>query len=147
MDDIIIPDLRLLYGKSYLRNSLKHFTQRYIHANFFVSLFVCLFVCTQTLSGHISERQGMHTIWIKKNMLVYFLCKNCNPPEKGHPIFQQLPYKNWDPVKSPLFGNLVGGPTAHLSEQKAGGRGWTIWHTLVNFGRFKYETHLKTMEI
>ena len=41
-----------------------------------------------------------------------FLCKNCNPPEKFHPsLSQQIPSKNFDLEKSPLFGHLLRVPT------------------------------------
>ena len=39
-------------------------------------------------------------------ILVYFLCKNCNPLKKVTPSFIS---KNWDPVKIILFENFVGG--------------------------------------
>ena len=46
-----------------------------------------------------------------------FLCKNCNPLKKGHPL---TPSKNWGPVKAPLFENLVGG-SAPLQAERGDG--------------------------
>ena len=45
-------------------------------------------------------------------ILVYFLCKNCNPPRKGHPLFHtNLPLKI-KVLSNPLFfKTLVGGST------------------------------------
>ena len=65
-------------------------------------------------------------------ILVYFLYENCNSPEKSKPFFPSNSSKSWDPVKSPLFENLVGGsnsPTIPRS-RKVGGRGEESAHYL-----------------
>ena len=52
-------------------------------------------------------------------ILVYFLCKSCNPP-----LSQQLPSKKRDPVKPPIFfENLVGNSTPPPSKKVGGGGG------------------------
>ena len=52
----------------------------------------------------------------------FFLCKNCNPfPWKNLPSFSlQLSSKTWDPVKLPLFENLVGGSSPHSAPKQRG---------------------------
>ena len=44
-------------------------------------------------------------------ILVYFLCKNCRPPEKSHPFFPSNPPLKIEILSSPLFKNLVRGST------------------------------------
>ena len=45
-------------------------------------------------------------------ILVYLLSKNCNPPEKSHPLFPSNPPLKSEVLSSPpLFENLVGGST------------------------------------
>ena len=34
-------------------------------------------------------------------ILVYFVCKNCNPWKRSSPLSQQPHSKNWDPIKPP----------------------------------------------
>ena len=55
-----------------------------------------------------------------------FLMKKLQPPEKCHPtLSQQATSQNWDPVKPPLFENLVGGstPSPPAEGGKVGGGG------------------------
>ena len=55
-------------------------------------------------------------------ILIYFLCEDCNPPwKKSPPLSHQPPSKSWGPVKSPLFENLVEGSTLAPTSRKGGG--------------------------
>ena len=56
-------------------------------------------------------------------VLVYFLCKNCNLPKKSNPLLsQQPPPKNWDPAKpSPFFVENLAGSSTTAHSRKGGG--------------------------
>ena len=49
---------------------------------------------------------------LDKSDFSFFLCKNCNPPEKGHPLFPNNPPLKLEVLSTnPLFENLVVGLT------------------------------------
>ena len=44
------------------------------------------------------------TIFVNKYFRFYFLCENCDPPEKSHPLLsKQPPSKSWGLVKPPFL--------------------------------------------
>ena len=52
--------------------------------------------------------------FVIKYFRLYFLCKNCNPPEKSHPLFPSNPTLKVEVFSSPpllFLENLVGGST------------------------------------
>ena len=52
---------------------------------------------------------------------IYFYVKTASPSAKSnHPLYEQAPSKNWDPVKPPLLENLVGRstPPTHPSKKE-----------------------------
>ena len=71
------------------------------------------------------EKNSGHKLQIFQ-ILVYFICKICNPHwKKSPPLSQEPPSKNWVSVKPPLFENLVVGSTPHhphLAERGGGAR-------------------------
>ena len=58
------------------------------------------------------------------HILVYFLCKNCNPPKKSHPLFPSNPPLKIEILSSPpFFENLVVGSTSPAERNGGGGGG------------------------
>ena len=96
-----------ILNPSYLLKVTKFLVKTYQFEFFKIFLFINFF-----LSLNISD-------------FCYFLCKNCNPPEKvtRPPYFPANPSKSWGPVKPPLYENFVGGSASPPAERE----GCTLW--------------------
>ena len=63
-------------------------------------------------------------------ILIYFLCENCNPPSPPPPPLEKSnpPLKvEVLPSPPPFFENLVGGSTTSLSQAERGGAHYALY--------------------
>ena len=59
-------------------------------------------------------------------ILIYFLCENCNPPEKSHPLLSEQPPLKVEVFSSPaLFENSLEGSTPS-AERGVPTMDWTV---------------------
>ena len=59
-------------------------------------------------------------LWLNISDFNLFLCENCNHRLiKVTPSFPATPSKSWDPVKHPLYENMVGGSTRYDNSRLA----------------------------